>query len=669
MAGSAGSGHGTSQTCLAAIGHICESFEAALQRVTISSIASILPGGNPGDAASQIEAGMATESSAAETALPIESPLPEGWNGLEQVMPTIFPAISQSVVMTLPEFSGIENLGMHWDFLEDLDQEPNDGQPERVSESKRPPDGGTGKLSHELQDFGDLAARGAGQTYPGESSQFDQKQHGVIFLPAVMGETSHPGRVESVDDDSRGTPVVRRPETPVPWLGRSNETTVLDETDFPAHVPAQAANEADRGDPVQPISTEDLPRPVLTGANFKNDIQAVTNADVRSPDAWQTNRSGGEDGQDSRFPLGQQALRDLSQNSVLMESGQPAPSEPKARAVADIALRGENTVPDALPGIPELPVQSEQRSHDGVASASSDSRRATREMEVSLASLLPSGNAPAKHIDAEVATGASALQEVGSVRQQRTNAFYSYAPDGSESSSSLPANSGHGMEHNPEDGFAAKHDNEWQSAFAEDTSPGNGAPRAITGDPLQANVTATAHADAPYPPAAERPVENPPEARASYEVSQSAGEYSVGNASRSAELRVAFQSEEYGTVEMRAVARNERVAATIAVESAEVRGLLSAQLPYLEQSLADRQIMLDAVVIADESSGAASGASQQSHSQAFSQPSSQDRFASQTPFGTSLSHLFRNSISPALPGDSTAPWTLAEIPGRLSLHV
>lgn len=69
-----------------------------------------------------------------------------------------------------------------------------------------------------------------------------------------------------------------------------------------------------------------------------------------------------------------------------------------------------------------------------------------------------------------------------------------------------------------------------------------------------------------------------------------------------ARIDVSLTTEELGSISMRATARHEYVSATLAVESPELRGLLHAHMPALEQTLAERRIPVESIQLADTNS-------------------------------------------------------------------
>ena len=130
------------------------------------------------------------------------------------------------------------------------------------------------------------------------------------------------------------------------------------------------------------------------------------------------------------------------------------------------------------------------------------------------------------------------------------------------------------------------------------------------------------------------------------------------------EMHVAFRSEALGSVNLRAVTRENAIEANIGVERAEVRAHLISELPSLEQTFTERNLRVENITISQGSTaaGTALSSGSDSHSRAFAQPQQPlpDRFRTD---GAEHDLAFPESaMTPETPG-------LANGSTRLNLHV
>ena len=129
-------------------------------------------------------------------------------------------------------------------------------------------------------------------------------------------------------------------------------------------------------------------------------------------------------------------------------------------------------------------------------------------------------------------------------------------------------------------------------------------------------------------------------------------------------MQIAFRSEALGSVNLRAVARENAIEAAIGVERADVRAHLMSELPALEQALAERNLKVENITISHGATGggAALSSGSDSYSRAFAQPQQPLPYRSGTDGAEHDLALSESEMTPeelGIAGGST----------RLNLHV
>ena len=130
------------------------------------------------------------------------------------------------------------------------------------------------------------------------------------------------------------------------------------------------------------------------------------------------------------------------------------------------------------------------------------------------------------------------------------------------------------------------------------------------------------------------------------------------------EMQVAFRSEALGSVNLRAVARENTIEAALGVERADVRAHLMSELPTLEQALAERNLKVQNITISHGSTGGGTALSSgsDSYARAFAQPQQPLPYRSGTDEAEHDLAILESGMTQETPG-------LGDGSTRLNLHV